>query len=88
MKILKFSALWCADCIVMRPMWQEINKKFPDLEIIEVDFDDQPEIAKKYGVKKVPLFIFLNSREEEISRLKGLQNKPDLVKLIEDNLSN
>lgn len=88
MKIIKFTALWCADCIVMRPMWQEAAEKYPDLEIIEIDFDDNPELAEKHGVKKVPHAIFLGDDGEELKRLEGMQNKEDLIKLIEEYLEN
>lgn len=88
MKIIKFSALWCADCIVMRPMWAEIEIKFPELEIKEIDFDDETELAKEHGVTKVPFFIFFDKSGNELARRQGMQNKEDLMKLIEENLNN
>ena len=86
MKIIKFIALWCADCIVMRSMWREISEKFPQVEIADIDFDDNPDEAKKFGVTKVPLTIFFDSKDIEIARLEGMQNKAGLIKLIEANL--
>jgi len=86
MKIIKFTALWCADCIVMRPYWVEIASKYPDLEIIEIDFDDNPDLAEKHGVKKVPHTIILTDDETELHRLEGMQNKEDLMKLLEGYL--
>ncbi len=85
MKIVRFTALWCADCIVMRPYWLEISSKYPDLEIVEIDFDDNPELAAQHGVKKVPHTIFYGQDGAVLKSLEGMQNKADLFKLIEDH---
>ena len=86
MKIIKFTALWCADCIVMRPVWKEIAEKFPMLAVVEYDFDEQKEAAEKYGVVKVPHTIFFASDGSEIASFQGMKNKADLLRLIEENL--
>lgn len=86
MRIIKFTALWCADCIVMRPLWKEIAEKFPQVEIIDIDYDEQPEEAKKYGAIKVPMTIIFASDDKEIFRHQGMHNKTDLIKVIEENL--
>jgi thiol-disulfide isomerase/thioredoxin len=85
MKVLKFSAIWCVDCIVMRPMWEEIEKLFPNLKIENIDADEFPEKLKNYEVKDIPTFIFFNQDGNEISRLKGLQNKEKIIELIKNN---
>lgn len=86
MKIIKFTALWCADCIVMRKTWVEISETFPQLEIEEYDFDEHEDVLKNYDVKKVPLTIFLDAEGNEVLRLEGMQNKKDLMEIIEQNL--
>jgi len=87
MKIIKFTALWCADCIVMRPMWTEIKNKYPDLVIEEYDFDDHMEIAASYQIKKVPHTIFIDHEGNELSRIEGLKNRQELLNIIEELLS-
>ena len=32
MKVLKFGAVWCPECLVMRPLWEEIEKEIPELK--------------------------------------------------------
>ena len=61
----------------MRPMWQEIEAEMPELKTEYYDADENPELIKKYGIKNLPAFIFLDSSENEILRLKGVQNKKD-----------
>ena len=78
MKILRFTALWCADCIVMKPRWQKYFVSQPDFEIVDLDFDDDTEMTKKYAVKKVPELIILDKNENEIARMTGMQDQEAL----------
>jgi len=87
MKIIKFTAMWCADCIVMRPMWQEVRQKYPNLVIEEFDFDENVDEAKMFGITNVPTTIFVSTAGEEITRQQGMQNKTDLLSAIDRNLS-
>jgi len=86
MKVLKFGAIWCKECLVMKPMWQEIenNNSLLNTEYFDADMDS--EKLEEYNVETVPTFIFLDKSEKEFLRLKGVQNKEDLVKLVEENI--
>jgi len=86
MKILKVGAVWCKECLVMKPMWAEIEKEITELETEYFDFDESAEELKKYNIKNIPLFIFLDKDGEEFLRLTGIQNKEDLIKIIKENL--
>ena len=85
MKVLKFGAIWCTECLVMKPMWQEIEVLMPDLKTEYYDADDNPEMLEKYGIKDIPVFIFFNKNNQEIMRLCGIQNKDDLIKVVKEN---
>ena len=78
MKILKIGAIWCPECLIMRPRWLAIEKEFPGLEMPEVDVDQQPDIKKKHQVDHIPTYIFFGQNGEEIFRLKGLVEIDDL----------
>ena len=86
MKVLKFGAIWCKECIVMRPMWNDIEEEIPELVTENIDADENPEILKKYDVSDVPVFIFLDKDNKEIIRLKGAQKKENLVNLVKENI--
>ncbi len=87
MKVLKFGAIWCTECLVMRPMWEEIEKTIPNLLTEYFDADNNPEKLKEYKVKDIPTFIFFNKDNQEFLRLKGVQDKDELIKTIQDNLN-
>lgn len=86
MKVLKFGAIWCKECLVMKPVWSELEADIPELKTEYYDADDHPEMIKKYNAEKIPIFIFLDKNNQEILRLQGMQNKKELIKLVKDNL--
>jgi len=86
MKILKFGAVWCKECLVMKPIWEEIEAEIPELKAEYFEADENPEILEKYGIKNIPEFVFLDKAENEILRLNGVQNKEDLILLVKENI--
>jgi len=82
MKILKFGAVWCSGCLVMRPRWNKIEKENEWLNTEYFDVDEFPEMIEKYELKEYPTFIFLNNKEEEIDRKLGEVSEKDLLDLI------
>jgi thiol-disulfide isomerase/thioredoxin len=87
MQVLKFGAVWCNGCLVMRPRWQEIEKENPWLKTEYFDFDKDKKIVNQYKIEsgRLPVFIFLNKEGKEIERLSGEIEKADLLKEINEN---
>lgn len=86
MKVLKFGAVWCPGCLVMRPLWQEIEKEIPDLQTEYFDFDNDKEAVKEWNIDEtLPAFVFIDRNEKELFRLQGERSKKELLKLIEEN---
>lgn len=83
MKVLKFGAIWCPGCLVMKPRWREIETEYPQLQTEYFDFDQDKEAIKKYNISEaLPVFIFLDQAGEEILRLTGEVEKTKLVGII------
>jgi thiol-disulfide isomerase/thioredoxin len=87
MKVLKFGAVWCSGCLVMKPIWAEIESEMPDLETEYYDFDNDKEMVEKYNIDHtLPVFIFLDKEENEILRLTGEVDKDKLIDVINENI--
>lgn len=83
MKVLKFGAVWCPGCIIMKPRWKEIEEENLWLNTEYYDYDEKEEIAKKWNVTSIlPVFIFLDNNNKEVLRLNGEQSKKNLLELI------
>jgi thiol-disulfide isomerase/thioredoxin len=86
MKVLKIGAIWCSGCLVMKPIWKEIELENPWLETEYFEYDDNPEIMEKHSVgDTLPVFIFLDSDENEIKRIVGETSKKELLQIIDEN---
>lgn len=84
MKILKFGAIWCVECIVARPVWEDINEEITGLDIIEYDADNDTEAMDSYQVKDIPILIFLDKDGSEIERVKGISDKKKILNMIKE----
>jgi thiol-disulfide isomerase/thioredoxin len=86
MKVLKFGAVWCPGCLVMKPRWKEIETENPWLQTQYYDFDQDKEAVEKYGIKDIlPAFVFLDSNGNEFLRLDGEIDKDKLVEIVNQN---
>ena len=88
MKVIKIGAEWCSGCIVMRPRWAEIEKEQPWLKTEYLDVDEDKEKLQKYNAdkeEKLPVFIFLDKKEEEFLRMRGEPSKKKLLEIILKN---
>mgnify|MGYP001086310860 CR=1 FL=1 len=86
MKVLKFGAVWCPGCLVMRPRWQEIEKENSWLKTEYYDYDKDKEMVAKYKIdENLPTFVFLDKDGKEFLRLTGEISKEKLVKIILEN---
>lgn len=85
MKIIKFGAVWCPGCLVMRPIWKEIIEENQNLDIVEYDYDLDDDKQKEYNVgDKLPVVIMVDDEGREIKRLVGERKKEEILSFIKE----
>lgn len=82
MRILKFNAIWCVECIVARPIWEDIRYEYPDLDILEYDADQDADKLEEYGIAEIPALLFVDREGNVIDKLKGINDKDNILDLI------
>lgn len=87
MKILKFGAVWCPECLVMKPRFKKIEQELPWLETqyYEIDERENEEMVKKYNIENPPVFVFLDKNNQEFLRLEGEIDRKELKEIIIKN---
>lgn len=82
MKIIRINAMWCGGCLSMHKVWKKIEEEYPDIEIINYDYDMDEEIVKGYEVGNLlPVAIFMKG-DKEVARLNGEKTVNEIEKVI------
>jgi len=79
--LVDFHAEWCGPCKMLEPTVEEIAAE-TGATVLKVDIDDLRAVAQDAGVRSVPTLAFYKDGEEA-ERVVGVQDKSDLVGIIE-----
>jgi thioredoxin 1 len=86
--LCKFTAnAWCPPCKKMIPVLEAVAQDLAGkCSVVELDIDDSPETAKRYGVRSIPtLILFANG--VEVARQVGSASKAAIVAMVNEALS-
>lgn len=85
MKLLKFGAAWCGSCKTLAKK-METARLGDIVEVVDIDIEEQGDVADDYGVRNLPTLILVTEGGEVICRWTGL-NK-DLVETVKEKINN
>ena len=81
-----FFSTTCGPCKMLSFVLNDVEKVLGDkVKLLKVDFDKNKDLTEKYEVKGYPTIIILKDGVE-VKRMTGLQQKPALIKAIEEQL--
>ena len=84
--LVDFFSTTCGPCKMLAFVWNDVEKALGDkVTILKLDFDKNKELVDQYEVKGYPTLILLKDGQE-VKRMQGLQQKPAIIKMIEENL--
>ena len=81
--LVDFWAPWCAPCLIIAPVLEDIaEKKEGVLRVCKVNVDESPGVAQTYGIRSIPtLMVF---KEGQVAcRLVGVRPQAEIEKEIE-----
>lgn len=77
--LLDFWASWCAPCRMLSPIVDEIAEEVEgSVKVGKVNVDEQPELAKKFGIMSIPTLIVMKNGEIS-SREVGVRSKQSIL---------
>ncbi len=73
--LVDFWADWCAPCHRIAPDIEELAHEFDGTATIaKLNVDEEPELARRYGIRSIPSLLFFRSGEA-VDRIAGVQPK-------------
>jgi thioredoxin 1 len=81
--LIDFWAPWCAPCRMLSPVVDEIAREnVGKFKIAKVNVDDSPVISGKFGVRSIPMLLFLKGGEKK-DQTVGVLGKAEIVRRLE-----
>ncbi|AIY05634.1 thioredoxin [Planococcus sp. PAMC 21323] len=84
--IAELGAAWCAPCKMIAPALEEINEdQQNNISVVQVDIDNNQEIAQKYGVMSIPTLLFFKNGEL-MEQSVGFQQKDEILAIAQKHI--
>ena len=81
--VVDFWAEWYGPCRLMAPVIDQLAEEYDGrIQFVEVDVDENPDVAMSYGVEGIPTLILFD-RGEVVDRIVGYLPKLMLAQQLE-----
>lgn len=79
--LLDFWASWCGPCRMVSPVIDEIAGEHPEIRVGKVNVDEQPELARSFGVMTIPTLVAMKDGKI-INQTSGVMPKAKILALL------
>jgi thioredoxin 1 len=59
--LVDFFATWCGPCSMLSPLVEKLSTDNPNLKVLKIDVDQNPEVASLFDVYSIPTLIFFEN---------------------------
>ena len=64
--VVDFTATWCPPCQRIKPFFESLSTKYPKVQFLKVDVDENSETSEEYNISAMPTFkVFVNGQSKD-----------------------
>jgi len=79
-KLVDLGRTFCIPCKKMAPILAGLKVEYAGrLDVEFIDVGDNPDAARKYGIRLIPTQVFIDASGKELSRHEGFMAKEDIL---------
>ena len=83
--LVDFFGDWCGPCKMLGPVLEEVSAKYPDIEFVKVNIDDNMDLADRFGIMSIPtVYIFRDGAL--IGKTGGYQDATGICRFIDETV--
>lgn len=79
--LIDFWASWCMPCKMISPVVDEIAKEMPEIKVVKVNIDEQPELASAFNVMSIPTLTVMKNGKI-VNTMVGVRPKSSILKML------
>ncbi|THH11922.1 hypothetical protein EW145_g363 [Phellinidium pouzarii] len=68
--VIDFHATWCGPCKTIAPTYEDLARRYTNVNFLKCDVDEAQEVAQRYRVTAMPTFVFLKN-SSQVGSVRG-----------------
>ncbi len=79
--LVDFWASWCGPCRMVSPVLDEIAAENPQIKVVKINVDEQPELASAFKIMSIPTLVVMENGKI-VNQSMGARPKQQILDML------